>query len=246
MNQNQVETKTFHITGGAEVFGKTRSRGKRSQGETKRQRGGDESDRSHELTVQKQQAGGSSNAIIGTGTNIVNGKSVMTAGVLPLATKTIVTGYEAPLRTGAPISGAPVLQGGGSKQVITAPQPQLQQQQQESQTSRKVELRKPAPQHRKVLLNPKKYKIAGENHQHTGGGKSTKTRKARRVTLGITTFHKRLTRAKNIHKDVKELPVEELRKELIKRGLIRESSKAPESVLRQIASDARIVASNGL
>lgn len=236
MSTQEQEIKTFQITGGAEVFGKSRSKAKRGQGATRRQRGGEDDISESGPTVQKQQ-GGNPNAIIGVGTNIINGKSVMTAGVLPLGTKTIVTGYEAPLRAGAPISGAPPITiGGGTKHNSTA---------QHEQSSRKVELRKPAPQHRKVLLNPKKYKIAGENHQHTGG-KSTKTRKARRVTLGITTFHKRLTRAKNIHKDVKELPIDELRKELIKRGLIRESSKAPESVLRQIASDARIVASNGL
>jgi hypothetical protein len=242
MSTQEQEIKTFQITGGAEVFGKSRSKAKRGQGATRRQRGGEDDISESGPTIQKQQ-GGNSNAIIGVGTNIVNGKSVMTAGVLPLGTKTIVTGYEAPLRAGAPISGAPpITMGGGTKHNSTA---QQAQQLQQPQSSRKVELRKPAPQHRKVLLNPKKYKIAGENHQHTGG-KSTKTRKARRVTLGITTFHKRLTRAKNIHKDVKELPIDELRKELIKRGLIRESSKAPESVLRQIASDARIVASNGL
>jgi hypothetical protein len=243
MSTQQQQIKTFQITGGADVFGKSR-KGKRGQGGTRRQRGGDDDMSESGPIVNKQQqltppqTGGNPNAIIGVGTNIVNGKSVMTAGVLPLGTKTIVTGYEAPLRAGAPISGAPpiTMGGGGSKPNSTALH---------EQASRKVELRKPAPHHRKVLLNPKKYKIAGENHQHAGG-KSTKTRKSRRVTLGITTFHKRLTRAKNIHKDVKELPFDELRKELVKRGLVRESSKAPESVLRQIAADARIVASNGL
>jgi hypothetical protein len=170
----------------------------------------------------------------------------MTAGVLPLATRTIVTGYDAP-RAG-PISGAPVLgapvRGGGQQQAQQAQKQQQQQQQQQEggAPSRKVELGKPATQHRKVLLNPKKYKIAGETHQHP----RTKTRKVRKITLGMKTMQKRLTRAKKIHTDVKEIPLADLRKQLIKRKLIRETSKAPESILRQIAADAQIVAGKGL
>ena len=92
------------------------------------------------------------------------------------------------------------------------------------------------------MLNPKKYKIAGETHQHP----RTKTRKVRKITLGMKAMQKRLTRAKKIHTDVKEIPLADLRKQLIHRKLIRETSKAPESILRQIAADAQIVAGKGL
>jgi hypothetical protein len=105
---------------------------------------------------------------------------------------------------------------------------------------RKVELRKPQA-HRKVLLNPKKYKSSSSSQSD-----HKKTRKNRKITLGLSTLHKRVTRAKKIREQVKEIPLADLRKELIKRGLIKESSKAPESILRQIAADAQIVAGKGL
>jgi hypothetical protein len=230
MNPQQSEIREFKISGGAEVFGKTRGRrqgqGSRKQGkEQQQQQGG-------QVNVQKQ-SGGSADAIVGAGVNIVNGRSVMTAGAVPLATRTPVVGYDAPLRAGAPISGAPVL---------GAPVMRGGQQQQQQQGGRKVELAKPPAQHRKVLLNPKKYKIAGETHQHP----RTKTRKVRKITLGMKTMQKRLTRAKKIHTDVKDIPLADLRKQLIQRKLIRETSKAPESILRQIAADAQIVAGKGL
>lgn len=241
-----LETREFKITGGAQLFGKTRGQRKgQGQGQTQgsrkqtKQQGG-------QVNVQKQnqpqQSGGSADAIVGAGVNIVNGRSVMTAGALPLGTRTVVMGYDAPLRGGAPVSGAPVLgapvmRGGQQQQ-----QQQQQRQEQQQQGGRKVELTKPLAQHRKVLLNPKKYKIAGETHQHP----RTKTRKVRKITLGMKTMQKRLTRAKKIHTDVKEIPLADLRKELIKRKLIRETSKAPESILRQIAADSQIVAGKGL
>jgi hypothetical protein len=233
-----LETREFKITGGAELFGKSRSQrkgqGQGSRKQTKQQGG--------QVNVQKQnqqqQSGGSADAIVGAGVNIVNGRSVMTAGALPLGTRTVVSGYDAPLRAGAPISGAPVL----GAPVMRGGQQQQQRQEQQQQGGRKVELTKPLAQHRKVLLNPKKYKIAGETHQHP----RTKTRKVRKITLGMKTMQKRLTRAKKIHTDVKEIPLADLRKQLIKRKLIRETSKAPESILRQIAADSQIVAGKGL
>jgi hypothetical protein len=231
MNPQQSEIREFKISGGAEVFGKTRGRrqgqGSRKQGkEQQQQQGG-------QVNVQKQ-SGGSADAIVGAGVNIVNGRSVMTAGAVPLATRTPVVGYDAPRAgpiSGAPVLGAPAMRGG-----------QQQQRQEQQQGGRKVELGKPPAQHRKVLLNPKKYKIAGETHQHP----RTKTRKVRKITLGMKTMQKRLTRAKKIHTDVKDIPLVELRKQLIQRKLIRETSKAPESILRQIAADAQIVAGKGL
>jgi hypothetical protein len=42
------------------------------------------------------------------------------------------------------------------------------------------------------------------------------------------------------------MPLAELKAQLIKRGLIKESSKAPESVIRQIAADAQIVVGSAL
>ena len=68
----------------------------------------------------------------------------------------------------------------------------------------------------------------------------------RKLTLGVSSLHKRMTRAKKMHKTVKDMPLDKLKEELIKKKLIKATSKAPESVLRQIAADAQIVAGKAL
>lgn len=163
----------------------------------------------------------------------IGGAGVATAGVVPLGVKTAITGYTSPTMPG---QGAMALQGAPVQKISLIPSSiggALD-------TDRKVhvELRKSITP-KKVHLNPKKINKTIESHIQ-------KTRKARKITLGLSSMHKRVTRAKKIRDHVKEMPFDELRKELIKRGLIKESSKAPESILRQIASDAQIVGGNGL
>jgi hypothetical protein len=102
----------------------------------------------------------------------------------------------------------------------------------------KVELKKKATA-KKVHLNPKKAEAPKTTKKH-------QTRKIRKVTLGVSSLHKRITRAKKLHKKVKEMPIEELKQKLIKSGLIKASSKAPESVLRQMAADAEVVKNKAL
>jgi len=99
----------------------------------------------------------------------------------------------------------------------------------------KVELKKKINP-KKVHLNPKKEAPKLKKH----------TKKIRKVTLGVSTFHKRITRAKKLHKTVKELPLDKLKEKLIKDGLIKSTSKAPESILRQIASDSEVVSKRAL
>lgn len=72
------------------------------------------------------------------------------------------------------------------------------------------------------------------------------TKRVRKITLGVSTFHRRITRAKKLHKKVKELPLDKLKEKLIKSGLIKSTSKAPESILRQIASDSEVVSKKAL
>ena len=102
----------------------------------------------------------------------------------------------------------------------------------------KVELRKKESA-KKVHLNPKKIEAQKTSKKH-------QTRKLRKVTLGIKSLHKRLTRAKKLHKEIKDMPIETLKEKLVKGGLIKSTSKAPESVLRQIAGDAAVVAKKAL
>jgi len=98
----------------------------------------------------------------------------------------------------------------------------------------KVELKK-KPQTHKVKLQPKK------DEQ-----KKKKVKKTRKFTIGISSLHKRMTRAKKVHKSVKGMPLDKLKELLISKKLIKPTSKAPESVLRQIAADSQIVDKNAL
>ena len=103
----------------------------------------------------------------------------------------------------------------------------------------KVELKKKSSA-KKVHLQPKKAeapKVPSKKHL---------TRKIRKVTLGVSSLHKRMTRAKKLHKHIKDMPMHTLKEKLIKNGLIKSTSKAPDSVLRQIASDAEVVAKKAL
>ena len=103
----------------------------------------------------------------------------------------------------------------------------------------RVELKKKSDT-KKVHLNPKKPEVlkhASKKHQ---------TKKSRKITLGVVSLHKRITHAKKLHKKVKEMPIEVLKEKLIKGGLIKPTSKAPESVLRQIAADAAVVKNKAL
>jgi hypothetical protein len=103
----------------------------------------------------------------------------------------------------------------------------------------KVELKKKMTA-KKVHLNPKKAEAPKQS------AKKHQTRKSRKVTLGISTLHKRITRAKKLHKSVKDMPLDKLKEKLIKGGLIKANSKAPEKLLRQIAGDAEVVAKKAL
>jgi hypothetical protein len=103
----------------------------------------------------------------------------------------------------------------------------------------KVELKKKEGG-KKVFLNPKKTDASPKN------SKKTQTHKNKKVTLGISSLHKRITRAKKLHKKLKVIPLNVLRDKLIKEGLIKSTSKAPESVLRQIAEDTELVKNKAL
>jgi hypothetical protein len=104
---------------------------------------------------------------------------------------------------------------------------------------RKVELRKTQPS-KKVQLHSKKAVLPSKPGLKHG------TKKNRKIVLGLVSLERRQTRAKKISQKMKEMPIDRLRKQLIEQGLIKPSSKAPESILRQIAADSQIVGGNGL
>jgi hypothetical protein len=84
----------------------------------------------------------------------------------------------------------------------------------------------------KVKLHSKKVEV-----------KKHLTKKNRKIILGLVSLKKRQTKASKIKQSVKEMPLEDLKKQLVTKGLIKVGSKAPESILRQIAADSQIVGS---
>jgi hypothetical protein len=131
---------------------------------------------------------------------------------------TVPSRIPMPSQIAAPIVTNTIQQGGATKQI-------------------RVELKKKIAT-KKVHLNPKK----PDKH----ASKKNQTKKARKITLGVVSLHKRITHAKKLHKKVKEMPIEALKEKLIKAGLIKSSSKAPENILRQIAADAAVVKNKAL
>ena len=176
----------------------------------------------HDLNVAKTKRGGRSRKVGGDpSTEALTKPQIIKVGgatnVFPtsqigaLATPKPESQATAPAPVPTP-APAPALQEGGVKQI-------------------KVELKK--HQSKKVKLHPKKEHKEVKDKPHT--------KKARKFVLGVSSLHKRMTRAKKVHHTIKKMPFDVLRKHLIQAKLIKETSKAPESILRQIAEDAQIV-----
>jgi hypothetical protein len=109
-------------------------------------------------------------------------------------------------------------------------QPPLQSLQQGGVKHIKVELKK-KHQSKKVKLHPKREISKVNSHP----------KKTRKFVLGVSSFHKRMKRAKKMQHTVKAMPIDKLREHLINAKLIKKTSKAPESILRQIAEDSQLV-----
>jgi hypothetical protein len=101
----------------------------------------------------------------------------------------------------------------------------------------RVELKK-RESAKKVKLHPKK--------ESKPVPKKSLTKKSRKITLGVASLHKRMTRAKKVQHTMKAMPIDKLKKLLIQKKLIKPTSKAPESILRQIAADSQIVEGKSL
>jgi len=136
----------------------------------------------------------------------------------PLAEAFLKPVPQATLDQPIPVAGAP-LPLGGSGQVS----PQI--------GGKTIKLHKKEDK-AKVKLHSKKMEV-----------KKHLTKKNRKIILGIISLKKRQTKASKIKQSVKEMPLEDLKKHLITKGLIKVGSKAPESILRQIAADSQIVGS---
>jgi hypothetical protein len=134
----------------------------------------------------------------------------------PAVTASVAPAAPAPAVTATATSGGRPAQGGSHEQ----------------EKNVRVELKKKT-EVKSVHLRPK-----------SDAPKKVQTKRRSKLTLGISSLRKRITRAKHIHRNVKNMPLDKLKEELIKKNLIRPTSKAPESVLRQIARDSQMVATS--
>lgn len=135
----------------------------------------------------------------------------------------------APAATTAPATAAPAAT---ATPAVTINRSTAQGGSHEQEKNVKVELKKKT-EAKSVHLRPK-----------SDAPKKAQTKRRSKLTLGISSLRKRITRAKHIHRNVKNMPLDKLKEELIKKNLIRPTSKAPESVLRQIARDSQMVATS--
>ena len=95
----------------------------------------------------------------------------------------------------------------------------------------KVVLEKKEKPKEKVVLAPAKEKASPVKAR-------AKTHKApRRIRVSLDALSNRMNRAKTIKKESQSTSIETIKKALVKAGLIKVESKAPEKILRQMYSD---------
>ena len=198
--------------------------------------------RSYTKKGRKSEGGGTINTVQeGNITGVESIKSVSLSPALSSSWLKYPVGAPTPPSIQPSTSSQPLLVHSPSTQSTGQQQHQQHQQPHQGGANKhiKVELKKKGTTKR-VQLNPKKPEIT----KHAS--KKPQTKKARKITLGVLSLHKRITHAKKLHKKVKDMPIELLKEKLIKAKLIKPNSKAPESILRQIAADAAVVKNKAL
>lgn len=106
----------------------------------------------------------------------------------------------------------------------------------------KVILKSKVKRSAKVLL--KKKEIPGPTN--TSAITAPKPLKVKTRKVILKSLNKRLKKTRHAVKHAAQLPIQQVRAVLVDKGLIKTTSKAPESVLRQIYSDSLIVAKKTL
>lgn len=96
----------------------------------------------------------------------------------------------------------------------------------------------------RVILAPTKVKKL--NPVVSSSGKSQTRKVAKKIRMSLNGFGKRVTRANTIRVDAKKQKVEDVKKTLVEAKLIKESSKAPEGVLRQMYADYMMLKNRAL
>ena len=107
----------------------------------------------------------------------------------------------------------------------------------------------------RVVLGNKKAKqmkvvLTKKNHGPAASAAASETpanpKKHRKVTLGIQHLKRRVTKARRLNKITKGLSIDQIKKELIAAKIIKEESKAPEPILRQMYADAKLITTKSL
>ena len=102
---------------------------------------------------------------------------------------------------------------------------------------------------KKLVLSPPKHvvKLASGPSVQDQKKRNVKTQKvSRRIHVSVDGLKKRVFRAKTIKKESQKMPIEQLKKELQASGLIKDGSKAPEPILRQMYSDFQVLKQRAL
>lgn len=129
-------------------------------------------------------------------------------------------------RVAAPVAPAPV-----APVAPAAPLPLGEQEGGKPKKTIKVVLEKKEKPKEKVVLAPAKEKASPVKPR-------AKTHKApRRIRVSLDALSNRMNRAKTIKKESQSTSIETIKKALVKAGLIKVESKAPEKILRQMYSD---------
>ena len=103
----------------------------------------------------------------------------------------------------------------------------------------KVIIGEKKPRHVKVILTKKRARTPDAPPK-------LNPEKGRKVQLKTGRLRKVMKRAQTIRAKAAELPLEKVRAELVSEGIIKSSSKAPEAMLRQMYTDAKILSAKTL
>jgi hypothetical protein len=105
----------------------------------------------------------------------------------------------------------------------------------------------PAPvQGGRILLKPRKGKVSLKAPKKLRISPTPTTRKAaRKIKLGVKGLKTRLNRAKKVHSHAQTVSINVIKQRLVKAGVIKVTSKAPEQMLRTMYADL-LVTKKGL
>jgi hypothetical protein len=219
-----MDIKSVVVTGGKAVFNPVIEGGDDSSGEKKRL-----ARRTRKQSVAYRVTG----KLDGDGVLMTTATDGGATSAIPLIAKAVPLAplvSEIKKISVAPSHSEPSPVSGGSSQPAPPPSPNT-----------KVLLGGKKPHRVKVLLTKKRHAPQAPEPSALKAHKP-----ARKIQLGVGAIKKNVTRAKRITKVAKTLPIETIRAELVKAGIIKESSKAPEAVLRQMYADAKTVSTRSL